>query len=222
MMYLHDSDDCFPGALVADTNGVSKPTSMTLGGRDQRLDNSDCFPTATARPLYPYVRPSEVFHCTEDRGIRSIPCSGTIGFADPTCWEALGCSYMYNTTYLYYLTRVSMEDRVNGIGGKKASWVRNPTLYILMHEPPSRSFYPTTDQKSPKVCYTHWHYTSNHSLPNTWVGDVPKDGLKFVSSVLFVDGHVSFQNFTKNIQADPYYPFEPTSQWVWYQPKTAR
>ena len=222
MMFTHDSEDRFPPLMVPDTNGVPKNCSMTLGGKDQRIDNLDCFPTATARPLYPYLQPSEVFHCTEDRGIRSVPCTGMVGFADPTCWEALGCSYMYNTTFGYYLTRLRMEDRQNGLAGKRVSWVPNPTLYILMNEPPARSFFPTTDRRIPKVCYTHWHYTINHSLPNTWVGNVPKDGNRFVSPILFVDGHVAFHNFTKNIQADPYYPFEPTAQWVWYKPKTTR
>ena len=222
MMYVHDSNDRLPPAEVPDTNGVYKVCSMTLGGRDQRVDNLDCFPTATARPLYPYLRPSEIFHCTEDRGIRSTPCTGGVGFADPTCWEALGCSYMYNTTYEYYLTRVSMEDRQNGLGGKPISWVPSPTLYILMNEPPARSFYPTSDPKAPRVCYTHWHYSPNHDRPNTWIGDVPKDGSRFVSPILFVDGHVAFHDFTRNIRSDPYYPFEPTAQWIWYKPKVGR
>ena len=221
-MYVHDSQDRFPSRFVTDTNGVPKDTSMTIGGIDQRIDNLPCFPTATARPLFPYVRPSEVYRCTEDKGIRSIPCTENIGFAQPSCWEALGCSYMYNTPYGYWLTRISMEDRLNGVAGKNESWVPSPTLYILMNEPPARSFYPTTGSQTPRVIFTHWHYYyGTHHPASVWIGDVPKDGRKFRAPTLFVDGHVASHDFTQNIKADPYYPFEPSRDWIWYKPKRA-
>jgi prepilin-type processing-associated H-X9-DG protein len=219
LMYVHDSQDHFPRRFVPDTNGILKDTSMTIGGRDQRLDNLDCFPTSTARPLYPYILPSEVFRCTEDNGIKTIPCTGNIGFAEPTCWEALECSYIYNTPCMYWLTRRTMEDRVNGIGGKPVSWVPSPTLYILFNEPPARSFFPCVGCPNPTVVFTHWHYTGRRHSHNTWIGDIPKDGLIFRSPILFVDGHAGSYDFTRNIRADPYYPFEPTKDWIWYKPR---
>jgi len=222
LMFVHDSQDRFPSRYVPDTNGVAKDTSMTLGGMDQRMDNLPCFPTSTARPLYPYVRPSEVFRCTEDKGIRTDPCTGTLGIAEPSCWEALGCSYMYNTPYGYWLTRTTMEDRANGIAGKSTAWVPSPTLYILMNEPPARSFYPTHGSPPPHVLFTHWHYYyGSHRPASVWLGDVPKDGRKFRAPTLFVDGHAASLDFTRNIQADPYYPFEPTRDWIWYKSRKA-
>lgn len=219
MMYVHDSQDRFPLRYVAETNGVPKDTSMTIGGVDQRIDNLACFPTSTARPLYPYVRPSELFRCTEDHGILSTPCTGNIGYAEPSCWEALGCSYEYNTPWAYWLTRHTMEDRLNGIAGKTTAWVPSPTRYILFNEPPARSFYPTVGVPYPKVIFTHWHYTRKSYVNGVWLGDVPKDTMKFFSPIMFVDGHAASFNFTSNIKADPYYPFEPTQDWIWYKPR---
>lgn len=219
MMYVHDSQDRFPRRFVPETNGVPKETSMTIGGVHQRIDNIPCFPTPTARPLYPYIPPSEVFRCTEDHGIQSVPCSGDIGFAEPTCWEALGCSYMYNTPFGYWLTRRTMEDRLNGIAGKPVSWVPSPTKYILFNEPPARSYFPTVGPWTPKVIFTHWHYSGHQYAHNTWIRDVPKDTAKFFSPIFFVDGHAASYNFTSNIKADPYYPFEPTQDWIWYKPR---
>ena len=41
---------------------------------------------------------------------------------------------------------------------------------------------------------------------------------RFFSPVLFVDGHAAVFNFTKALCTDPYYPFEETKDWIWYQP----
>jgi len=221
MMYVHDSGDRFPPRYVIDVDGLRKDASLAIGGRDCRPDNKPCFSAAVVRPLYPYLRPSEVFQCSEDKGIKTVPCMDTTkGFASPTCWEALGCSYIYNTPSGYWLTRITMEDRVNGIAGKPVTWVPNPSLYILMNEPPARSFYPSPGAVGPYVLFTHWHYASGNKPSGVWIGDVPKDSLKFLSPILFVDGHAASIDFTRNIKADPYYPFEPTSDWIWYKPRS--
>jgi prepilin-type processing-associated H-X9-DG protein len=41
----------------------------------------------------------------------------------------------------------------------------------------------------------------------------------YLSPVLFVDGHAAFHNFTKSLTENPYYPYEPTKDWIWYKPK---
>jgi hypothetical protein len=216
MMYGHDFSDRFPPRFVSETNGEVKEASPALGGNDPRTDNLPCAPTALQRPLYSYLRPSRVFHCTEDKGIRSTPCSGSVGFFEPTAWEAVGCSYLYNTPFAYWMTRNVMEDPVNGIAGKTTGWVLSPSLYILMSEFPARSFYPSGGT----AMFVHWHYSGGSydsvSIP---LSDVPKDGRKFISTTLFTDGHVASHDFSRNIQANPSYPFEPTRDWVWYKPK---
>jgi len=41
---------------------------------------------------------------------------------------------------------------------------------------------------------------------------------RFISPILFVDGHTAAHNFTKSLADDPLYPYEPTADWVWYKP----
>jgi prepilin-type processing-associated H-X9-DG protein len=41
---------------------------------------------------------------------------------------------------------------------------------------------------------------------------------RFLSPVLFVDGHTKFHDFTQSLTKDPKYPYEPTKDWMWYKP----
>jgi hypothetical protein len=66
------------------------------------------------------------------------------------------------------------------------------------------------------LVFVQWHYARGPS-------DVPLDQLDqdrqpFISPVLFVDGRVARHDFTRTIQADPVYCFEPTKDWIWYKP----
>ncbi len=40
---------------------------------------------------------------------------------------------------------------------------------------------------------------------------------QFFSPILFLDGHARVCDFTKSLCTDPYYPYEETKDWVWYQ-----
>jgi hypothetical protein len=33
-----------------------------------------------------------------------------------------------------------------------------------------------------------------------------------------VDGHTAVHNFSTALAADPYHPYEPTQDWIWYKP----
>jgi prepilin-type N-terminal cleavage/methylation domain-containing protein len=74
-LYVDDNNSRFPANYVADTNGQSKNVWMALGGYDPKAGFSHCFASATHRPLYSYVRPSDVFKCPFDQGQRE-QCSG--------------------------------------------------------------------------------------------------------------------------------------------------
>ena len=123
----------------------------------------------------------------------------------------MGCSYKYNTAGLEY-TWWPLEDPENGIASKITSWVPDPALYVLIHEPPARRY---MAPGSPGW-FVHWHYARGPT-------DVPEeklkhDGQQFISPVLFVEGHVAKHDFTRTIQSDPEHPFEPTKDWIWYKP----
>ena len=110
-----------------------------------------------------------------------------------------------------YPTRLPPADP-EGIAEKPVSWPPSPVLYILMHEPPARPY----KAGGSKKWFFHWHFSRGRT-------DVPfeelkEDEQKFISPVLFVDGHVAKHDFTGALKSDPTYHFEPTKDWVWYKP----
>jgi hypothetical protein len=215
MMYCHDHEDRFPPAYVNETNGMAKTTAFGLGGFDPRVDDQRCLPSAEIRPIYPYIRPSEVFRCTEDKGIATVPCDDPSQEAlKPTCWESAGCSYEYNIYFSpYYRTRYPLVNGTESIAGNRIGWVPSPSRFILMHEPPARS-YPVVGGPPP-VIFIHWHYGGSTDIPRA---KVAADGQKFISPILFVDGHAANHDFTRTIQVDPDYIYEESKEWIWYKP----
>lgn len=140
----------------------------------------------------------------------------------PTLWEAFGCSYRYNAGLLmppYETWDITMTvTNGQGIAGRRINWVVDPTRYILMHEPPARRN---------GSCFYHWHYRRGPSDIHPPDGDwdlvrsvVKKDPQRFISPILFVDGHVATHDFTKVIRSNPQYCCEPTPDWIWYQPES--
>jgi len=222
MLYCSDHNEKFPPDYVRDTNGLGKDTAFALGGFDPRSDDADCFPSAAVRPLFNYIKPSEIFRCPEDKGIGRVHCMDPgLQALKPTCWESAGCSYHYNkfTSWCpYYRTRYPLENGSVSVAGNNSAWVPNPSLFILVHEPPARSY--SIVAGPPPVLFVHWHYaTSRTDIPRS---EVPTDGQKFISSILFVDGHVAQHDFTSVIQADPDFIYEPTKDWIWYKPDLTR
>jgi prepilin-type N-terminal cleavage/methylation domain-containing protein len=217
MLYAGDSSDRFPAAYVYETNGSAKSTAFGLGGFDPRADDVMCLPSSGIRPLRYYVSPSQVYRCPEDQGIRTIPCMDpALSAMKPTCWESAGCSYEFNIFtpwWPYYKTRLPLENGDVSIAGNRLSWVSKPSLFILLHEPPARSY--AVVGGPPPVLFVHWHYGSGASdIPRA---EVMSDGQKFISPIFFVDGHAAQHDFTRVIQADPDYIYETTKDWVWYQ-----
>ncbi len=217
-LYTVDFMEYFPPSYVMETNGALKCTQFGLGGNDPRPDDLDCLPTAMVRPLADFVKTPETFHCPEDRGIPTTPCiDPTLEALMPTCWESAGCSYDYNIYVpwcVYYRTRYPLENGTGSLGGNKTGWVPNPSLFILAHEPPARSYQAVGGP--PPCIFTHWHYS--HTPFAVGTADVPSDGQKFISPIAFVDGHAAQHDFTSTIKADPDFIYEPTKDWMWYKP----
>jgi prepilin-type N-terminal cleavage/methylation domain-containing protein len=220
-MYVHDNRDTFPLDRAYDTNGVGLTTCVSLGGRDPRPDVANDLPAAVFRPLYSYLKPSDVFRCPDDHGAwLTVDVPKHIQLK-PTSWEIAGCSYMYNISMLrYHKTRHELDG---DLAGNKPGWVRDPSKFILMYEPPARSFQIIFNDVEMHV-FQHWHYApkvDGQVLPNA--DDCPQvhlpgDSFKFISPILFVDGHVASHDFSKGIRSDPDYVFEETKNWIWYKP----
>jgi len=213
--YVDDQRGKFPlsYAIEPDTHKW-KEARPALGGNDPAPEQLPCFPSAKARALYSYIKPSEVFRCPVDMGQKLYGCCECVDLLKPTDWETLGCSYHYNAGGLTYLTgggfRQPPEDQMFGLAGKYESWAPSPHSYILFHEPPARLY--GCPPQAPM--WYQWHYLGGPSD----IEDPQTARQQFISPIAFVDGHVAQHNFSKALSTDPYFPYEPTKDWIWYKP----
>jgi len=221
MLYIDENQGRYPLSWAYEVDprtgrrvNVTKSARQTLGGYDPAPALRGCALSARARPLWPYLKPSAVFRCPRDKGQSILPCSCGAK-QTPSNFQSIGCSYCYNAGGLTVLSgggfRRQPVDSKEGIAGKTEDYVENPSLYILLHEPPARIW--GCAGTGPR--WYQWHYARG---AYSFV-DVRRAPSLFYSAVAFVDGHTGFLNFSRSLQDDPYYPYEPTKDWVWYTPE---
>ncbi len=211
-MYVDDNNNTFPPhanmPYASPTPPGREVYAADLGGRDA----DPAYPSvaaATNRPLYHYIPPaSAVFRCPADKGMSE---EWTSPEWKPTQYNVIGCSYWYNSTDFGNWTLQEPDNDPNGVGqdlsARKENWVPDPARFICMFEPPAYWF----------ENYYHWHFARG---PTTITPDqLADDGQKFISPILFVDGHSANHDFTHALKDDPNYPMEPTKDWMWYKPK---
>src|SRR6266545_201521 len=160
-LYVDDHHGQFPlpYAIEPDTK-QRKGTRFTLGGFDPDPERLDWFPTAVSRPLYRYLKPSEVYRCPVDKGqvVHYIPNQCAPPPLQPSNWKTVGCSYHYNAGGLTYLRgggfKEPPEDSGFGLADKVEGWVPSPDRYILLHEPSARLY----GYKCVQVFWFQWHF----------------------------------------------------------------
>jgi prepilin-type N-terminal cleavage/methylation domain-containing protein/prepilin-type processing-associated H-X9-DG protein len=219
-MYVDDNSSIFPPNRVIDTNLQFRYVWPVLGGYERQERFSDAFATATRRPLYPYIPPSEVFKCPFDHGQRQIFCS-QLHPTKPSNFSTVGCSYHYNGGHLTWPMMNGVRNAwcPETLALRNEGWVERPDKYILMHEPAARPYGeapPVESGGETDVFLATW-YQWHKSLGRTDIDDPLYAPQRFISPVLFVDGHVAIHNFSKALTKDPTRPYEPTKDWVWYQ-----
>jgi prepilin-type N-terminal cleavage/methylation domain-containing protein len=208
---LYENDhQRFPGGLVQDTDGNRKETAQTLGGYSPIASHAPYWLSAARRPLFSYVPPSRVYACVADEGtLRAHSRAPETIRPRPTVFGTIGNSYSYNSGSLWFiqttLPQGFREPSAGWLASKPDTWVREPSKYILMYEPPAAM-----------GGWYQWHYNRG----KTQFGDPKFAPRKFISPIAFVDGHVAVHNFSKSLTDDPLYPYEATKDWVWYQPAT--
>lgn len=170
-----------------------------------------------SRALYTYIKPSRVYCCPEDSGEDYSPQG--LNYA-PSRFHVSGCSYNLNSGPWEYT-----KYPIKGVlPGKEPDWVASPSKYILLYEQPAR---PTWKSIGRDLCnrnfirvqyHFHWHF---HTGPTT-IDDrhFAGDQQRYISPILFVDGHAARHDFTKALKTEPRYPTEETSEWMWYQTVT--
>jgi prepilin-type N-terminal cleavage/methylation domain-containing protein len=182
---------------------------LTMGGNDPQPQYLNLVGPATNRPLYSYIKPSNVFRCPADHGqdeTKTYTGTDINGTWKPTNFETLGCSYCFNGLYWGNQTLENLAD-IYMLSGKKENYVTDPSRMILMHEPPAFWYYN----------YYHWHYLRGPSTIDPDITPVSTDGQKFISPILFVDGHSASLDFTHALTDNPPFPIEPTKDWYWYE-----
>jgi len=213
-LYRDDHEFRFPPKTVLEPHPTSpnvwiaKDLQFGLGGRDPVSPLSSWSAMAASRPLNAYVSPSAVYRCIRDKG---QPALGIV----PSDYEALGTSYHYNAGSLTVPQgggfRQRQADAVEGLAGQSESWVSEPVRHILLHEPPARLYARPSDGT---IFWYQWH---RHAGRYEFQDPRLASG-KFMSPILYVDGHAGTHDFTRALTLDPYYPYEPTRDWVWYEP----
>jgi prepilin-type N-terminal cleavage/methylation domain-containing protein/prepilin-type processing-associated H-X9-DG protein len=221
-LYTQDNQSRFPAARVArkdpvtgEVIGIMVDIRYTLGGRLQKNDDHSLqnYPRPYERPLHRYVSTAESFRCPADRGVAVQVCNSCPGMTE-TKWKELGCSYAYNAAGFTKLTTpptlLEQQDPEDGLAGKPENWPPEPSRYILVYEPPARPWgCPGT-----AAIWVQWHRArGKHEFTDPTIA--PQ---RFISPILFVDGHVQIHNFSKALTVDPIHPYEPQPNWIWYRP----
>ncbi len=212
-LYVEDNQDTYPAgdSFQFNRNGASYTNyGNTLGGHDPSPEWRPNYPMASDRPLNPYVKGFETWHCPADRGVKGIP-SATY---QPSDYDSIGDSYRFNWDLQqnYHSLGVAADPYYN-LAGKKESWAPQPSRFIMFHD---ASPYPWwTDLGT--VAIAQWHYSAQ---PGVWVpsGKLNSDPDKFIAPVLFVDGHSQSCDFTSVFRANPLRALEPGKDWMWYKP----
>lgn len=227
-MYVDDHKDTFPLAAVPQLDPNTglvmdprpRPTLATLGGRDPL--NLQCFPNARSRPLWPYIKPSDVFRCTEDRGQPILPCAAECGpNFSPSNFKTVGNSYQYNGGQLTVPSGGGFLEFDNAptvpetLAGRTEGWVPEPTRFIVMYEPPARLY--GCVGTGPR--WYQWHLSSAGPVEYVDPRNAPA---RFISPILFADGHVKQHNFTRALTIDPLHPYEATPDWIWYKGRSLK
>ena len=91
------------------------------------------------------------------------------------------------------------------------TWVRDPARYIWLYEPPASGLRGLGGD----AWFFHWHYARPpYVVPSK---DLSTDPQRFISPILFVDGHSAKHDFTRAIKSGPEHQSDPTADWMWHQ-----
>ncbi len=232
-LFLDDTGR-FPPAGVREINPSTqmpkgKSLFQTLGGVDPApFPYDDQYCQATNRPFHSYQGNPLIFRCPMDKGHMGDldwPHHG-VNHDKPSAWETAGSSYLYNislqapedTTRRPPLPLATLQPTRGTIARKAESWVEDPDRYILMHEPPAQSLSKVITPPPRLVWLSYW--TQWHRNRGRVDFRDPRIApAMFVSPVLFVDGHAAIHDFSQSLMRDPWYPYEETKDWQWYQPR---
>lgn len=221
----------FPPAAVIERDPLTlderrKSLAPTVGGVNPPAGPyAEQYCQATNRPLNRFQGNPQIFRCPMDRGHGADldwPLPTGIA-AKPSAWETAGCSYRYNVALEAPqdpdrsppLPPLTLRPVSEIIATQPEAWVRQPDKFILLHEPPAGPLVKRATRAHGVAHWTQWH----RNRGRTDILDPTIAPPLFFSPILFVDGHAALHDFSKSVMTDPYYPYEETKDWQWYQPR---
>ncbi len=230
-LYLDDHGRFAPGGII-ETNPSTQQLKRkgvigTIGGVNPApFPYDDQYAQATNRPLYRYQGNPLIFRCPMDKGhLADLDWPHQTHDDKPSAWETAGCSYQFNAGIGAPLDpnrfpplAVTLRPSRGSIDRRPEAWVANPSKYILGNEPPAQPLGKViTPPPNSIVIYfwTQWH----RNRGRIDFRDPTIAPRMFVSPVLFVDGHAAVHDFSTSVMTDPYFPYEETKDWIWYQPR---
>ena len=178
-------------------NKLPSPDPFLFGPGTLNFSGTVTFFESAGEPLIDaYLGNRNALRCPADRGslIRSWSFAHTSNWPK-TRFEAVGASYVYN-----------------GPLDRPESSITDPARFIWVYEPPAAGL----TILGVDTWFFHWHYARPpYVVPSK---DLSTDSQRFISPILFVDGHSAKHDFTRALKGDPAKRFEPTADWMWYQP----
>jgi prepilin-type N-terminal cleavage/methylation domain-containing protein/prepilin-type processing-associated H-X9-DG protein len=214
--YVEDNASRYPTvpAYPYNPQEVDNLWEYRLGGGDPDAEARQKYGLewATNRLLWPYTHSRELYRCAADRGTSPAPL-----FLAPVAnnYEKLGMSYLYDGNILDIGTALHQpKDPRFGHAGKREDWVLYPGRYILINEPPALLGPPTDGSSGGVWLYRFGHYARG---PRQGINDLSRARDRFISPVLFADGHVRAHDFTLAIRSNPNHPIEEEPLWYWYE-----
>lgn len=164
-------------ATAADWNDFSHAIGGKDGGPGTKLA------PARERPLFPYIKNPETFHCLADQGWEDKPRNRSVR---PSYWSVFGCSYSYNTTRSGAPTRADIGTP--GLANKSGDLVSKPSLFVLVYERPAA----VDGTEAPIIL---WHRAKNSE--SLLLSEHYAKGRELVAPFLFLDGRTQVLVFKK-------------------------
>ena len=228
-VYMDDFQGRFPpGGVVEWEPSIQryrgKPLDCAMGGINPRPGYfAFYFPQVTNRPLARYQGNPQIFRCPLDAGDLAYPQDARTyppPAAKPSMWGTIGCSYLFNagldapTDPTRLPTNITLRASSGTLPNKPEQFVAQPSRFLLVTEPTAR---PVGRLVTPVIVIYYWAQW-HRRYARTDFTDPTIAPRMFVSPALFVDGHAGVYDFSDSVMNDPYFPFEPTKDWLWYEP----
>ncbi len=161
--------------------------TRALGGKDPKVGT--ILPPANQRPLFPYAKAAETFHCRADQGWEDKPRNRIVR---PSYWSVYGCSYTYN---VIAPVRSAAEIGTTGVANKREESFANSAKQVLVYERPAAK----SGMHYPIIL---WHRAKNAQA--LMLSEHYAKGRELVAPFLFLDGHAQvlvFKNGEKPWQS---------------------